>query len=556
MKKLFIFIFCALVLSFKPVWAEEITSFSVRADIQKNGKVIIKETIVYDFGTEEKHGIYRNIPLIKTNKENKKLRMDLKLNSVTDETGKSYKFTKTQGDELYLKIGDANKLITGSHVYILTYEVGGALTYFSDHDELYWNVNGNQWQIPINNVDFEVRVPFDLEKNEIKTGCYLGESGSVDQSCIVDPNKERILFTSPRQLNNYEGMTVVIGFPKNLVAVLEPKEIVSFWTTVLGKIISSFITIVIILLVIFWYIVYPLKIIYSWFKSGRDPKPTIGTVSAWYGPPKTKNDRSLTPAEVGTLIDESADMRDITATVVDLARRGYLKMEERKKNDWYLIKQNSSDELLSFEKELFNGIFSDGKNVRLKDTQLFSAVQKTKDKIYENMVLEKFFPKNPNSIRIFYIVITIIALFTFNFPLALIAMTFGRAMPVKTQLGVDALAVVRSLKNFLTSQERQLQFQAKEKMLFEKLLPFAIAFGVEKIWAQRFKNLNIKPPKWYSSYNQGTFNSVVLANSLHSSFNSMSSSFSPTTSSSGFSSGFSGGGFSGGGGGGGGGGSW
>jgi len=555
MKKLFIFIFCVLVLSLKPVWAEEITSFSVRADIQKDGRVMIKETIVYDFGTEEKHGIYRNIPLIKTNKENKKLRMDLKLNSVTDETGGSYSFTKIEKDELNLKIGDANRLITGSHTYILTYEITGALTYFSDHDELYWNVNGNQWQVPISNLSFEVRFPFDLEKYVINTACYLGESGSVNQSCMVDPNKERIFFTSPRQLNNYEGVTVVLGFPKNLVAVLEPREIVSFWTTFIGKIVAKLISIALILLVIFWYVVYPLRIIYRWAKYGRDPKPIVGVVSAWYDPPKTKDGRSLTPAEVGTLIDESADMRDITATVVDLARRGYLKMEERKKNDWYLIKQNSSDKLLSFEKELFDGIFSTGETIRLKDTQLFLAVQKTKDKIYENMVLEKFFPQNPNTVRIFYIVIAVIALFTFNFPLALIAMTFGRAMPVKTQFGVDALQVVRSLKNFLTSQERQLQFQAKEKMLFEKLLPYAIAYGVEKIWAERFKSLNIKPPEWYSSYNQGTFNSVILANSLHSSFNSMSSSFSPTTSSSGFSSGFSGG-SSGGGGGGGGGGSW
>lgn len=555
MKKLFIFIFCALVLSLKPVWAEEITSFSVRADIQKNGKVIIKEIIVYDFGTEEKHGIYRNIPLIKTNKENKKLRMDVKLISVTDETGGSYSFTKIEKDELNLKIGNANRLITGSHTYILTYEVSGALTYFSDHDELYWNVNGNQWQVPIKNINFEVRFPFDLEKNEIKIGCYLGESGSIDQSCMVDPNKERIFFTSPEQLNSYEGMTVVIGFPKNLVAVLEPKEIVSFWTTTIGKIISSLCTILFIILGLFWYIVYPLKIIFSWMKYGRDPKPVVGTVSAWYDPPQDKQGRLLTPAEVGTLIDERADLRDITATVVDLARRGCLKMEERKKNDWYLIKQKSTDDLLAFEKILFDGIFSEGKTVRLKDTQLFSTVDKTKNKIYDDMVTGGFFPKNPHSVRNFYTGITAAAMFTFNFPLALIAVTFGRAMPVKTQFGVDTLQVARSLKNFLTSQERQLQFQAKEKMLFEKLLPFAIAFGVEKIWAERFKSLNIKPPEWYSSYNQGTFNSVVLANSLHSSFNSMSSSFSPTTSSSGFSSGFSGG-SSGGGGGGGGGGSW
>lgn len=112
-----------------------------------------------------------------------------------------------------------------------------------------------------------------------------------------------------------------------------------------------------------------------------------------------------------------------------------------------------------------------------------------------------------------------------------------------------------SLKRFLISQERKLAFQAKNQMMFEKLLPYAIAFGVEKIWAERFKDISLKNPDWYEGHGASSFNSMILVNSLSHSYTGIARAATPTSSSSGFSSGFSGG-SSGGGGGGGGGGSW
>lgn len=84
---------------------------------------------------------------------------------------------------------------------------------------------------------------------------------------------------------------------------------------------------------VIWYFVLPFYIIYRWIKYGRDPSPVgPGEVQTWYDPPKTPdNRRFLTPAEVGTLGDETVDLKDISSTNVDLASRGYLKIEERKK---------------------------------------------------------------------------------------------------------------------------------------------------------------------------------------------------------------------------------
>jgi len=123
-----------------------------------------------------------------------------------------------------------------------------------------------------------------------------------------------------------------------------------------------------------------------------------------------------------------------------------------------------------------------------------------------------------------------------------------------TDAGIQAYSEAKSLKNFLSSQKEQLEFQAKTQVFFEKLLPYATAFGVEKIWAERFKGITLQKPDWY----EGDFNTMQFAVITSAINKSVTRSVANMTrsSSSGFSSGSSGGGFSGGGGGGGGGGSW
>ena len=260
---------------------------------------------------------------------------------------------------------------------------------------------------------------------------------------------------------------------------------------------------------------------------------------------------------MGTLGDETVDMKDISATIVDLARRGYLIIDEKKKGDFYLIKKKDVDDgLLTYEKTILTKFFDGEKEIRIKDQELSSEVAEVKNEMYEQVVTDKLFDKNPQTTQTGYYMVAGIALFTGNFFLAIVAFLFGRVMPRKTVFGVEAKNVAFSLKNFLSSQKRQLEFQADKQMMFERLLPFAVAFGVEKIWAKRFESLNITQPSWYHSYSGTNFSTYLLVNSLNSSFRSVATAATPTRSSSGFSSGMGGGGFSGGGGGGGGGGSW
>lgn len=535
------------------IQGERIDRFETRIDINKDGAITVNEKITYTFAAEKKRGIIRKIPIIKTNKEGKKFKLDINVLSVKDQQGAAYTYKNFIENDYYtIQIGDAEKFVTGQKIYDISYQVKGALTYFSDHDELYWNVTGNDWVVPIVETEVIVGLPQDFSSDRLNALCFTGYVGSEEQLCeaTISGTNHRFVATN---LAEKQNLTIVAGFPKNAVTTLEPQPHTAFFETFVGKIIL----IGLFILAIIWYILYPLWLPIKWFLYGRDPQGK-GELSAWYDPPKTRSGRFLTPAESGTLIDEHAEMKDISSMIVNLAQRGYLKIIEKDTKDFYLQKMKEfvdDSELLPFEKKLLEGFFNEKSQIRIKDENLTSTVEDTYEQLYQMMLQEGFFPKNPQDIRDVYTIMIVFALFTFNVPLVLMGSIFGRLMPHKTLEGVHATELVKSMKKFLTSQERQLKFQADKQMMFERLLPYAVALGVEKVWAERFKDIEMKLD-WYQGYAHGNvYTAANLTNGLKSSFSNMQSSVTSTTSTSGFSSGFSGG-SSGGGGGGGGGGSW
>ena len=316
----------------------------------------MEEQILYDFGTGNHHGIYRTIPLIKTNTDGKKFQLTLTDFSVNNGNNQWYPYTTSlSGTDETFKIGSAGITVTGPHAYWLNYTISGALTYFSDHDELYWNVTGNGWEIPINKASATVKLPQTLAASDVRVACYTGVVGSTDQNCKATYGNGVASIVTTTPLNASEGLTIVVGIPKNIVAVVEPVPYVPFWETLGGKI-----TLILILIAsVLWYGLLPIWIIVHWFRFGRDPKPAMGVTHAWFAPPKTQSGRDLTPGETGTLIDEEADMRDITATIIDLARRGYMKIVETKKNDFSLVKQKEfvSDRMFRNMKRFYSKVY-------------------------------------------------------------------------------------------------------------------------------------------------------------------------------------------------------
>ena len=310
---LFSFIFLFVVAFTIPVSAAEtINSFNTEATVNLDGSVDMKETIVYDFGYTERHGIYRNIPLVKENSDEKVFIMDFELKSVTDENGKSLTYSDdSTREKAIIKIGDADITLTGIHTYVISYTVRGALTYFEDHDELYWNVNGTEWEVVASSVTATVKLPASITQTDVYLKCYTGTLDSKAQNCYGVKGSHEFRFNTSGALGNAENLSIVIGFPTAIVAKIEPTE---YKPSIFDDILAY----IALFGLLFMYFILPLILLIIWWKKGRDPKVNPGP-RAWFDIAKHVDGREMIPAEVGLLTDEKIDPRDISATILSLA---------------------------------------------------------------------------------------------------------------------------------------------------------------------------------------------------------------------------------------------
>lgn len=537
---------------------EQIQKYVVNTRVNSDGTINVIEEITYNFGNNQKHGIYRNLDTIKENNEGKKFKLTITDIVVVDQNNNEYTTqVEKQTNNVMIRVGDADKYVSGVKQYNIFYKVAGALTYFADFDELYWNFTGNSWEVDISNFEANVTLPSGIAKESIKASCYTGKYGSNESNCVIDIKDSLVSIKANKTLLSNEGITAGVSFPKNYVSVLEPKEYKdysAFW---------GFVTSVIFILFgFFWYIFLPIKIFLNWYKDRKNTREKQKIVAAWFDPPKYSKSELFSPSETATLVNKKTDNKAVTSTIIHLAQRGYLKIIVRSEKDIFFKKEKDFKEdtkLKEFERDLLKALFKRDDEVTINDLKknitFGKAVSKFNSDIPKELYERGMFEKNPADTQTKYGILGFLGLVFFgNLPLFISAFFFGRKSTKRTDLGIEKYSEAVSLRNFLISQDEKLDFQAQNQMFFEKLLPYATAFGVEDIWEKRFGELGIKleEPSWYEG---DISNIIVMSHVLNSSVSSAVSS-SNTSSSSGFSSGSSGGGFSGGGGGGGGGGSW
>jgi uncharacterized membrane protein YgcG len=349
--------------------------------------------------------------------------------------------------------------------------------------------------------------------------------------------------------------------------------------------------------------------LYLYLRFGRDPGRRMPIV-VQYEPPS-----ELSPAEVGTLLDERIDTPDIVSTAIDLAVRGYLTIQEEEtkaflfltNKDYRFEKLKPADDALRpHERVFFNALFASGDSVPLSSlrNKFYSSISWIRSAIVHEMLDKGLFPRDPARVRQFYrsvaagaavvpIGLGIVLLSSgrvrsfmppepavfFVFSAVCLLLTFlavrlfVNAMPAKTAKGARLARYCLGFQEFVTRVEKdRLERMSKEDpTLFERVLPYAVVLGCADEWAERFEGLLTEPPSWYrsSSFTPGRFDSRSLVSGLGRSMHSMGSTLTsqPRPRGSGFggirfgaghgSSGFSrSGGGSGGGFGGGGGGSW
>jgi hypothetical protein len=581
--------------------AERIQDFRVDLTVDADGTLEVREQIVYDFGSEPHHGILRDVPttLLYDDRYDRVFPLRVERVQVGDPTGDGWSVhdvpwtdETVSGGLTEIKIGDPDATVTGRHRYDIAYTVQGALNAFSDHDELSWNAIGVDWPVLIDRAVVTVRSPAPIDQ----VACFQGPEGS-GLACDRSRASGSTATFAQSNLFPFEGMTVVVAIPKGAVAPT-PQPILRERLTVFtafratparGGVAGAL------------AVVGLGGVGWSLWMVGRDRRfrgsavdQTMGGTAGDEPVPVGDADSSapvefappedLRPGEIGTLLDERVTTLDVSATIVDLAVRGHLKIEELPKEgwfgkpDWRLVRTDEpEDDLVAYERSLLAGLFAAGSTVELSSlrTTFVERLHTVQGDLLKDVVANGWFRENPDTVRRRWYVIalgaTVLAvaatwilavawrLGLIGLPLVATALALWFAagrMPARSAKGTAVLRRVRGFRTVIDKAEANVARWAEQENVFTRYLPYAIVFGLTEKWANAFEQLGEARPdtaSWYVS--SRPFALAEFAHAIDGFTVTTAGTISSTPSGSG-SSGFSGGGFSGGGGGGGGGGSW
>ena len=557
-----------LVLAGAPAAAQHsyvIRHFDATIRVTEDGGVDVRESITARF-TGAWNGIYRTLPVDYRSPQGFSWTLRVDLLGATDADGHELRIESSrEGHYLKIKIWVPGAEDT-TRTVVLHYLARNGLRFFPDHDELYWNVTGDEWDKPIEAATALIELP--ARATGVRAIAFNGVYGSTARDARVDQAGTTVRLSMPRRLEFHEGLTAVVGWDKGAVPEpTKPERAIDFaesnWPLTIPAVVL-------------------LGMLLLWSRVGRDPRRLPLVVR--YEPPE-----GLTPAETGTLMDNTADLRDITATVVDLAVRGHLKIEERPESHLfgllrrteYLFHRTAphagATPLAPHEASLLSGIFDGGGTVvRLSELEndFYRHLAGIRQQLFARLVEKRLYRFRPDRVQQGWLVVAAILFLLVLWigatvgarhglaPLpvflgaglsALIVAGFGMIMPARTVTGARVLERVLGFEEFLRRVDRERYQQVvKTPEMFEHFLPYAMTFRVERHWAKAFEGIYREPPTWYVGGGAGNFSldrfTVRLAD-LSSRTQSTLGSHPRSSGGSGFSGGSSGGGSGGGGGG-------
>lgn len=510
-----------------------IRDFHAELVVLPDSSLDVTETIHVDFEGMWQ-GIYRTIPVEYAGPGGFNYSLLLTDINATEAGGAPLRIERQRhGGNLQLKIfvpaaADTSRNIT------LHYRVRDGLRFYEDHDELYWNVTGTGWDIPIESASAHVIVPVGV--TGLRAANYTGFMGSRAQDARVDILGTNIDILAQRPLAFHEGLTVVAGWDKGFVH--EPGG-----SEKAARFLDSN-----------WPLFVPISVfffmLWLWYARGRDPR--VGAIAVQYEPPA-----GLSPGEAGALVDDQAGIRDITATLVDLAVRGFITIEEKEtshlmglySNKEYIFHLNKKPAEWSGAKShellLLNGIFEPTpvaglgvrEDVALSELQnrFYKNLPGIRRAIFDSLVEHGYFAHRPDIVRQAYLLAAGVtgALLVLSgsyvaqhtgmqpqtFTVAgiltgLVIAAFGWFMPTRTTNGVRTLHDILGFENFLSHVEApHLAKTPQSPANFEKYLPFAMALGVEKKWVGAFDGM-LQQPSWYQTTGNAVFHPVGFVYSL------------------------------------------
>ncbi len=590
----------------------EIVDYRVELTLEASGELRVHEDFRYEQGFDEVHGFRRFIPV---------------LVDYDDEYRRSYAITDVSAtatpdgghvtagdpdlvatvvlaesnDNVVIRIGSADTTIAGRWRYTIDYTVHHGVetvdvAQVGAVEELAWNVVGTGWTMPIHRFTLQATFP----TPPMNVQCYAGMYGSVSPCPMQQDGRQ--LTIAAQNLAPGEAITVYADFPVGSVSDARA-DLRQRWTlagafrptpfTLAGSALLTIMVTGALALLLARQARDRRLVLNAYLPTAAEPhtEGLAGFFEKADGPVQFRPPDGMTPGLCGVLVDESADALDVSATVVDLAVRGYLRIEqidESRRPDFGLRFLAEADETLNgYEAKLLEHLraASDGEYVVLSQLRTTFATQlnEVRSLMYQETMQRRWFPRRPDTVRGTWVGLGLLALLIGAAPsVALIALSsFGlfalpllmpgllilataKRMPSRTAEGRRQLELCVGYQRFLdVADAEELKF-AERQYDYVAGLPYAMIFGITDRWARVLSVLQERgmdlSPTWYVPLvGYGAFRYDLFGNSMSDFASTASMALSapkPTSTGGGFSGGGFSGGFSGGGGGGGGGGGW
>ncbi len=571
---------CWLLACAMPLAAQErIERYDIEVAVQADGSLEVTERIdVQAGGRQIRRGIYRDFPIRYRDRHGNRVVVGFEVLEVLRDGRPEPWFTESIGNGVRLNTGDDDFLpVPAGYRYTLRYRTTRQLGFFQDHDELYWNAIGTGWEFPIQAGSVEVRLPQPVAPAQLQAEAYTGAQGAQGRAYVVEipePGIARWRLTAP--LAPGEGLTIVLGFPKGVVA--EPGRAQQLrWLLVDNR--ALLLASCGLLVLLAWCMV-------RWRAVGRDPAP--GTVVVRYTPPP-----GISPAGLRHIRRMGYDQRCFTADVLALAVAGQLRIERDKrllKDRWALHRTagaaGGAPAGPAAATPLLDTLFAKGPDLVL-DQDAAERLQKATLahwKALDRRFKGTMFRNNGGSSLVAVLIAVLFSaaalllgqeggLLFALVPIGLMAIAvvvFAFLVRAHTPEGRRLLDEIEGLRRYLGVAERQdlqrLQGPGEDEPeldagRFEMLLPYAVALDVEEGWTRKFTlavgaaaaAAATASMAWYHGSGRGAVGDIAgFTRAVGSGLTSQiaSSSTPPGSSSGGGGGGFSGGGGGGGGGGG------
>ena len=390
------------LISASTAWAEKISAYVVNIEVKQSGELYIVETIDYDFGSLEKHGIFRDIPFTVKNNSNVK---DLGLSDFSIELdGDSVEWEKSTmksahaGEIIRIKIGSATRYVTGKHTYKISYQVkkgvlpaATASTTNKTDDAIRWNVIGTGWTVPLENITAYFFLPNSVTQSNSTVSTFTGIYGTKTSTATSKWIDRNHLQVDVKELKPQEGLTVEIAYPAD---TLDQNGLENVKASFMDRIVDN------------WQWAALLGF-FAYFR--REYKRYVGitdkrSVAVQYEAPK-----GMSLLQSGLLLDKFADNEDFAAAVMELGYLGYLEItQENKKDGATLTRTKKQDEGLSknqkylLDQILFNGsktfiMLSPATKSQAK--QLRKGFEHINNYLYAWSVKDGYMVDNPKKIR-------------------------------------------------------------------------------------------------------------------------------------------------------------